>query len=142
MFQVCNFIYYFLSMILGIFSNFSLNAIYNRSRFFETVIQKNFEFVLCDRYGGSDFELVFVLLLAGKDLISDEWCSKEDGIRLITLAVAKWFLHFWQKSWYFMWVLPLSTSRNRFFKCFSQKFFGNRIARAKVWASKTVLRIC
>lgn len=70
-------ILYFLLLVLQILFNLSLDTGYQYNRFFKTLPNKNFKFILDKKYNIIAFNLSFILLLTEIDFILEKQSRKK-----------------------------------------------------------------
>lgn len=73
-------ILYFFQLVLEIPLNLDLNANYKRGRFFKTLLEKGFKFIL-SKSKAVAFDLSLVLLLGKIDLVTKEQSRKRNAFR-------------------------------------------------------------
>lgn len=88
---------YFFLLLLGILLNLGLDANYKQVKFFKTLLEKSFKFVLQKRNNNIAFMLRFVLLLIEVDQILEKQGRKRhafvvyssDHVKIILTLLAK-----------------------------------------------------
>lgn len=135
-------IHYFFGLILGVFSNFLLNAIYKDARCSKAAMQEDFQFVPGHRNSFFTFEFGLVLLPPKKVSILKKWHVKKKNIWTLDSSHSKMvFLLLTEVI-----ILHISLTLIYVLKSSLQRlfwgFFGSEVMTTGVWACKIALKIC
>lgn len=82
-------VWYFFLMVLKISFNLTLNAIYKRSKFFKTLSEKSFKFILDKKNSSILFIFYLILLTVEINLVSKKLKYKKDAFIICSTSYVK-----------------------------------------------------